>query len=46
MGNGQVVPRVDFGALGSQPSGWTIHQGSVVVRQPDSFGAVRITIER
>jgi hypothetical protein len=40
------VPRVDFDALDSAPSGWTIHQGAIVVRQPDSFGALRITIER
>jgi hypothetical protein len=46
VGNDQVLSRVDFDALDSAPSGWTIHQGSIIVRQPDSFGALRISIER
>ncbi|MDQ3486203.1 MAG: glycoside hydrolase family 31 protein [Acidobacteriota bacterium] len=46
LGNGQVVPRVASDALGAQASGWTIDRGSVIVRQPDSFGVVRIVIER
>lgn len=46
LGNGDVVPRVSFDALGDRSSGWTVHQGFVTVRQPDSFGVVRIRIER
>lgn len=46
VGNDQVVPRVDSDAFDSAASGWTIRQGTIVVRQPDSFGALRITIER
>jgi hypothetical protein len=46
LGNDQVVPRLAVDAFAAQPSGWTLHQGSVIVRQPDSFGAVRIRIER
>jgi hypothetical protein len=33
-------------ALRTAASGWTVDQGFVIVRQPDSFGAVRVTIER
>ena len=46
LGNGQAMQRVAFDALGTQPSAWTMNQGFVIVRQPDTFGAVRITIER
>ena len=46
IGNDQVVSRVDFDSLDSATSGWAIHQGSIIVRQPDSFGALRISIER
>ncbi len=46
VGDGQVVPRVAIDALSAQPSAWAIAQGSVIVRQPDSFGVVRIMVEK
>jgi alpha-glucosidase len=46
VGNDQIVPRVAAEALGSQPSGWTLHEGAIIVRQPDTFDAMRIRIER
>ena len=46
VGDGQALPRVAPEALRTQASGWTVDQGFVIVRQPDSFGAVRVTIER
>ena len=46
VGGNQVVPRVASDALAAQTSGWTINQGSVIVRHPDTFGAMRIVIER
>jgi hypothetical protein len=45
-GNGQVVSRVEVDALKSASTGWTIDQGFVIVRQPDSFGVMRVTVER
>jgi alpha-glucosidase len=46
VGSGEVVPHVAPDALGTQPSGWALDHGFVVVRHPDSFGVMRITIER
>jgi alpha-glucosidase len=46
VGDGQALPRVAPDALRTQASGWTVDQGFVIVRQPDSFGVVRVTIER
>ena len=46
VGADQTLARVPFDGLDSHSSGWTMHKGSVIVRQPDSFGALRITIER
>ena len=46
VGDGQAVTRVAPDAFRTQASGWTVDQGFVIVRQPDSFGVVRVTIER
>jgi len=46
LGNGQVVPRVASDAPDAQAPGWTVDQGWVIVRQGDTFGALRVTIER
>jgi alpha-glucosidase len=44
--NDQPVARVAFEALEAQASGWTINQGAIIVRLPDTFEALRIRIER
>ena len=46
VGSGEVVPHVAFDALGTVSSGWAVDHGVIVVRHLDSFGVVRITIER
>ena len=46
LGNGQALPRRAADALDSEASGWTIDRGWVVIRQADTFGPIRIVIER
>jgi hypothetical protein len=41
----QEVPRVNADRLDSESSGWTMRDGTVIVRQPDSFNTMRIRIE-
>ncbi|MCA1649432.1 MAG: DUF5110 domain-containing protein, partial [Acidobacteria bacterium] len=45
-GNDQALPRRTPGAFESEASGWTIDRGWVVIKHPDTFGPIRIVIER
>jgi alpha-glucosidase len=44
--NGTALTRYPLQELASHPSGWTFDNGWVVVKQADTFGATRITIQR